>query len=93
MSDKSNWKNKNRNILKDVGKGVVEGIKNYKLVRKEDMFTPGTLDKAKKIVEESLRMDDVISEEKGIIGGTLKVGIIPTVSSTLLPLFLNIFTN
>jgi LysR family hydrogen peroxide-inducible transcriptional activator len=38
-------------------------------------------------------MDDVISQEKGIIGGTLKVGIIPTVTSTLLPLFLNIFTK
>ena len=49
------------------------------------------LSQAKKIVEESSRMNDVISEEKGIIGGTLKVGIIPTVSSTLLPLFLNIF--
>ena len=48
---------------------------------------------AKKIVEESSRMNDVISEEKGTIGGTLKVGIIPTVSSTLLPLFLNIFTK
>tara|TARA_Y100000385_G_scaffold25690_1_gene24514 strand:- start:70 stop:999 length:930 start_codon:yes stop_codon:yes gene_type:complete len=48
---------------------------------------------AKKIVEESSRMSDVISEEKGIIGGTLKVGIIPTVSPTLLPLFLNIFTK
>ncbi|MBC8399144.1 MAG: LysR family transcriptional regulator [Flavobacteriales bacterium] len=46
---------------------------------------------AKKIVEESSRMNDVVSEEKGIIGGTLRVGIIPTVSSTLLPLFLNIF--
>ncbi len=46
---------------------------------------------ARKIVQESSRMNDVISEEKGIIGGTLKVGIIPTVSSTLLPLFLNIF--
>ena len=46
---------------------------------------------ARKIVEESSRMNDVISEEKGIIGGTLKVGIIPTVTSTLLPLFLNIF--
>lgn len=46
---------------------------------------------ARKIVEESSRMNDVISEEKGIIGGNLKVGIIPTVSSTLLPLFLNIF--
>jgi len=48
---------------------------------------------ARKIVEESSRMNDVISEEKGIIGGTFKVGIIPTVSSTLLPLFLNIFIN
>jgi LysR family hydrogen peroxide-inducible transcriptional activator len=48
---------------------------------------------AKKIVEESSRMNDVVSEEKGIIGGTLKVGIIPTVSSTLLPIFLNIFTK
>jgi LysR family hydrogen peroxide-inducible transcriptional activator len=46
---------------------------------------------ARKIVEESSRMNDVISEEKGIIGGTLKVGIIPTVSPTLLPLFLNVF--
>ena len=46
---------------------------------------------ARKIVEESSRMNDVISEEKGVIGGNLKVGIIPTVSSTLLPLFLNIF--
>tara|TARA_B100000989_G_scaffold298071_1_gene285957 strand:+ start:77 stop:1009 length:933 start_codon:yes stop_codon:yes gene_type:complete len=51
------------------------------------------LRQARKIVEESTRMNDVISEEKGIIGGTLKVGIIPTVSSTLLPLFLNIFTK
>tara|TARA_X000001036_G_scaffold217422_1_gene203512 strand:+ start:28 stop:957 length:930 start_codon:yes stop_codon:yes gene_type:complete len=51
------------------------------------------LSQARKIIEESTRMNDVISEEKGIIGGTLKVGIIPTVSSTLLPLFLNIFTK
>ena len=33
---------------------------------------------ARKIVEESSRMNDIVSEEKGIIGGTLKVGIIPT---------------
>ena len=51
------------------------------------------LNQARKIIEESTRMNDVISEEKGTIGGTLKVGIIPTVSSTLLPLFLNIFTK
>ena len=79
MSDKSNWKNKNRNILKDVGKGVVEGIKNYKLVRKKDMFTPETLNKAKKIVEgiksgvkkiakpfikESIYIDKIIKSKK-----------------------------
>ena len=49
------------------------------------------LTQAKRIIQESSRMNDVITEEKGIIGGTLKVGVIPTVSSTLLPLFLNIF--
>ena len=48
---------------------------------------------ARKIVEESSRMNDIVSEEKGVIGGTLKVGIIPTVSPTLLPLFLNSFTK
>ena len=46
---------------------------------------------ARKIVEESSRMSDIVSEEKGVIGGTLKVGIIPTVSPTLLPLFLYSF--
>ena len=48
---------------------------------------------ARKIVEESSRMNDIVSEEKGIIGGTLKVGIIPTVSPTLLPLFLSSFVK
>ena len=79
MSDQSNWKNKNRSILKDVGKGVVEGIKNYKLVRKKDMFTPETLNKAKKVVEgiksgvkkiakpfikESIYIDKIIKSKK-----------------------------
>ena len=48
---------------------------------------------ARKIVEESSRMNDIVSEEKGVIGGTLKVGIIPTVSPTLLPLFLSSFVK
>ena len=79
MSDQSNWKNKNRSILKDVGKGVVEGIKHYKLVRKKDMFTPETLNKAKKVVEgiksgvkkiakpfikESIYIDKIIKSKK-----------------------------
>jgi len=40
------------------------------------------------IVAESDRIQDVIQQEKGVIGGNFKLGIIPTVMSTLLPLFL-----
>ena len=40
------------------------------------------------IVAESDRIQDVIQQEKGVIGGSFKLGIIPTVMSTLLPLFL-----
>ena len=40
------------------------------------------------IVAESDRIQDVIEQEKGVIGGSFKLGIIPTVMSTLLPLFL-----
>lgn len=40
------------------------------------------------IVAESDRIQDVIQQEKGVISGNFKLGIIPTVMSTLLPLFL-----
>ncbi len=40
------------------------------------------------IVAESDRIQDVIQQEKGVISGSFKLGIIPTVMSTLLPLFL-----
>ena len=43
---------------------------------------------AKLIVAESTRMLDVVEQEKGVIGGTFKLGIIPTVMPTLLPMFL-----
>jgi len=48
---------------------------------------------AKKITEEASRMDDIVSTEKGFVGGEFKLGIIPTVMPTLLPMFLNIFTK
>jgi LysR family hydrogen peroxide-inducible transcriptional activator len=48
---------------------------------------------AKKITEEASRMNDIVSTEKGFIGGEFKLGIIPTVMPTLLPMFLNIFTK
>ena len=46
------------------------------------------IDQAKLIVGESDRMLDVVDQEKGIIGGTFKLGIIPTIMPTLLPMFL-----
>jgi LysR family hydrogen peroxide-inducible transcriptional activator len=36
-------------------------------------------------------MQDIVSIEKGFIGGEFKLGIIPTVMPTLLPMFLNTF--
>lgn len=46
---------------------------------------------AKKIVDESERIKDIVDQEKGYIGGVFKLGIIPTVAPTLLPMFLKTF--
>lgn len=46
---------------------------------------------AKKITEEATRMQDIVSIEKGFIGGEFRLGIIPTIMPTLLPMFLNTF--
>lgn len=51
------------------------------------------LEQAKVIVNESGRITDIIEQHKGFIGGDFKLGIIPTISPTLLPLFLKTFTN
>lgn len=51
------------------------------------------VEQAKNIVNESDRMQDVVDQEKGFIGGTFKLGIIPTVMPTLLPMFLKNFSN
>ncbi len=48
---------------------------------------------ARNIVNESERMQDVVDQEKGFIGGEFKLGIIPTITPTLLPMFLKAFTN
>lgn len=48
---------------------------------------------ARNIVNESERMQDVVDQEKGFIGGTFKLGIIPTIMPTLLPMFLKKFSN
>lgn len=48
---------------------------------------------AKTIVSESDRIKDLIDQEKGFVGGVFKLGIIPTVGPTLLPMFLKTFLN
>ena len=46
---------------------------------------------AKKIVAEANRMQDIVDQDKGFVGGEYTLGIIPTVMPTLLPLFLSSF--
>jgi len=47
------------------------------------------IDQAKMILKEANRMEDIVSTEKGFVGGNLRLGIIPTVMPKLLPMFLN----
>lgn len=49
------------------------------------------VNQAKNIVNESLRIQDIIDQEKGFVGGEFKLGIIPTIMPTLLPMFLKNF--
>ncbi|MEC4048636.1 LysR substrate-binding domain-containing protein [Flavobacterium sp. SUN046] len=46
---------------------------------------------AKNIVNEANRIQDIVEQQKGFIGGEFRLGIIPTVTPTLLPMFLNNF--
>jgi len=47
------------------------------------------IQQCKKIVSESEKMQDVVDKDKGVIGGNFKIGIVPTIMPTLLPLFLD----
>ena len=51
------------------------------------------VEQGKVIVDESNRISDIVAIQKGYIGGEFKLGIIPTVTSTLLPLFLKTFVK
>lgn len=46
---------------------------------------------AQQVVDETERIKDIVSQYKGYVGGDFKLGIIPTITSTLLPMFLNNF--
>ena len=51
------------------------------------------INQAVQIVAESERMQDIVDQEKGYVGGVFRLGIIPTVMPTLLPMFLRNTTN
>lgn len=48
---------------------------------------------ARIVLNEANKIKGVIKEEKGVIAGDLRIGIIPTLSPYLLPLFINSFIN
>lgn len=60
-----------------------------------DLTETGRLivDQAKNIVNESDRIQDIVDQQKGFIGGLFRLAVIPTVMPTLLPMFLKNFTN
>jgi LysR family transcriptional regulator, hydrogen peroxide-inducible genes activator len=51
------------------------------------------IEQARKIISESKKINEIISEKNNDISGELKVGIIPTVAPYLLPKVLGIFLN
>lgn len=51
------------------------------------------IEQAKKILAEAGRMHQLIEQEKGVVGGNLKLGVIPTLAPYLLPQFIQAFTK
>ncbi len=51
------------------------------------------VEQAKAIIRESKRIDEILMESKNVLEGDFKLGIIPSVSVSLLPLFLKTFTE
>jgi len=49
------------------------------------------IEQAKKILAEAGMMHQLIEQEKSIVGGSLKIGVIPTLAPYLLPLFIQDF--
>ncbi len=49
------------------------------------------VNQAKNIVIEADRIQDIVDQQKGFVGGEFRLGIIPTITPTLLPMFLNNF--
>lgn len=70
------------------------GVKIFDRTKKPIQLTETgkkIVNQARNIVNESDRIQDIVDQEKGFIGGTFRLGIIPTVMPTLLPMFLTNF--
>ena len=70
------------------------GVKIFDRTKKPIQLTETgrkIVNQARNIVNESDRIQDIVDQEKGFIGGTFRLGIIPTIMPTLLPMFLNNF--
>lgn len=51
------------------------------------------VEQAQRVLQETLRIEELIKKEKGEVSGDFKLGIIPTLAPYLLPLFLESFTK
>ncbi len=51
------------------------------------------VEQARKIVAEAEALKQLVDHEKGVVGGSLKIGIIPTLAPYLLPQFIQAFTK
>jgi LysR family hydrogen peroxide-inducible transcriptional activator len=51
------------------------------------------VEQAKTIVDESNRINDIVDQQKGFIGGEFRIALIPTIMPTLLPMFLKTFNK
>ncbi len=49
------------------------------------------VNQARNIIDESDRIKDIVDQQKGYIGGDFRLGVIPTVTPTLIPMFLTNF--
>ena len=72
------------------------GIKIFDRSKKSVLLTEvgaEIVQQAKNVLGESERIFDIVDQQKGFIGGAFKLGVIPTITPTLVPMFLKIFNN
>lgn len=72
------------------------GVKIFDRSKKSVLLTEvgaEIVNQAKNVLGESERIYDIIDQQKGFVGGTFKLGVIPTITPTLVPMFLTAFNK